>query len=227
MDETKVGDPQQDAKAATGSKFETFFDEPYNQIKEVMGRQIKDGDRIIDLGSNIGNLEDHLDSLSRQYQVECVDSDQASLDILSGKQYDNLQINSHCQDANEYMAQYNGEPVDVILLNATLHEINTPADQAAYLDDFLGKAGKALKAGGKIIVGDYYYPPDVTDAQVDAYKAYQLATINHADSRDKFVAPKLLKQRAEANGYTVEDPLDIQAVKQINRRYYTMVMTKL
>jgi len=205
------------------SKFEVFFEEPYREIKAVLDQEIKPGAVILDIGVNQGNLEDHLEQKGELHQIDCVDIDEESLSKLIGKEYKNLTINVTKSDANEFLDQYNSK-VDVILINATLHEINTPQDQPAYLEWLFEKVKKILKPGGKIIIGDYYYSDEVSDEEVADFIAYQQKTINHADARNKFIKPELIEQLAEESGYEIEPRREILAVKEIDRRYYVLVI---
>ena len=83
-----------------------------------------------------------------------------------------------------------------------------------------------LKDGGRVILGDYYYPDSVSDEEVAAYMAYQQATINHADPREKFVKPELIAQKAQEHGFSIELSDEMQAVKEIDRKYSIFVLKK-
>jgi len=209
-----------------GSKFETFFDAPYSEIKVVLRDTIKPDQRIIDLGANKGNLEDFLDTLDIPVAVECVDTDQQALEELKAKQFENLQIEVAPMDANDFVDGYTGDNVDIALVNATLHEINTPSDQRQYLQHFFERMRAILKQEGRVIVGDYYYPDSVTDEEVASFIEYQKKAINHADAREKFVKPELLCEIGQESGFLVEHTKEIRAVKEIDRRYYIVVLRK-
>ncbi len=209
-----------------GSKFETFFDAPYNEIKDALKDVVKPGQRVLDLGANKGNLEDYMDSLGGSVTVECVDTDEQALEELGAKQFENLEIQIIPSDANELIESHSEGAVDVVLVNATLHEINTPADQRAYLAHFFERMRAILRQDGKVVVGDYYYPDSVTDEEVASFMEYQLKAINHADTRDKFVKPELLCEVGQEGGFLVEQQKEIRAVKEIDRRYYIVVLRK-
>jgi SAM-dependent methyltransferase len=205
------------------SKFEVFFDAPYTEIKSALSDHIKTDDQILDIGANQGNLEDFLDTQGGHHQIQCVDTDDLALEQLKGKQYKNLEISAVTSDANQFLKTFDGK-VDVVLINATLHEINDPANQANYLRQLFNKAKEMLKPGGRIIIGDYYYPDDVSDEEVERFIAYQRQAINHADGREKFVKPELISDIATKEGYKVVFNKEIQAVKEIDRRYYVIVI---
>jgi trans-aconitate methyltransferase len=209
-----------------GSKFEMFFDAPYNEIKTVLKERIKPEQRIVDIGANIGNLEDYLDTLNIPLDVTCVDSDNEVLDKLKTKQFKNIKVETDTVDANEFIEGYAAQDVDTALLNATLHEINNPTAQRKYLEHFFERLSAMLKQGGQVIVGDYYYPDEVTDEEVASFIEYQLKAINHADTRDKFVKPGLLASVAQEKGFLAEGQKEIRAVKEIDRRYYVAVFRK-
>lgn len=209
------------------SKFEVFFDAPYAEIKAAMSRHIKSGFNILDIGANQGNLEDYLENSGGQYQIQCVDIDAQALDKLDQKQYQNIETSIVQSDANSFIENYEGiADQNAILLNATLHEINSPADQRQYLEQLFAKARAILKADGIIIIGDYYYPDDVTDVEVARFTEYQKKAINHADARNKFVKPELIEEVAADSGFNVEEAKEIRAVQEIDRRYYVIVLKR-
>ena len=127
-----------------GSKFETFFDAPYNEIKGVLKDAVLPGQRVLDLGANKGNLEDFLDTLDSPLDVECVDTDEEALEELRVKKFENLAVGIVLADANEFIEGYTGDAIDVVLINATLHEINTPDNQREYLRHFFERMAAIL-----------------------------------------------------------------------------------
>jgi len=94
--------------SAKGSKFETFFDAPYNELKTVLKDTIKPGQKAIDLGAYKGGLEDFMDTLDRPLAIECVDSDEQALRELEKKDFKNLQIVITPSDANDFIENYRG-----------------------------------------------------------------------------------------------------------------------
>lgn len=209
-----------------GSKFEVFFNAPYDELKKVLTDTIKANQRIIDLGAYNGGLEDFLDTLGRQLTVECVDVDEGALSELKAKKYQNVEIDIVVQDANDFIEHYAGNGADAVLLSAVLHEINTPSDQRKYLQHFFKRMGEILKPDGQIIVGDFYCPDSVTEEEFESFREYQLKAINHADTRDKFIKLELLSDVAQENNFSVEYSKEIRAVKEIDRRYYVVVLRK-
>jgi SAM-dependent methyltransferase len=205
------------------NRFQTFFEAPYDEIKTVIARNIRSGDRILDLGCNNGNLEEWINEIICGCTVYAVDIDSAAVDVLKGKRYGRTEVVPYVQDANAFLKSTSLCGLDTILINTTLHEINNFGNQAGYLDGFFSRAKELLGKGGRIIVGDYFYPQNVSDEEVRQYMEYQQKAINHADARGKFVAPELLRQRAEANGFETAYSDEIRAVEEIDRRYYTFV----
>jgi len=215
---------QDDQNDSDKSKYEVFFDRPYALVKEAMAKYIESGNHLVDIGVNQGNLEDFLETKGK-YTVDCVDVEEEAISKLKAKNYQNIEINPTVGDANEYIDNYESQ-ANVILINATLHEINNPADQRAYLEHFLGKAKGMLGEDGRIIIGDYYYPDHVTDEEVAGFIEYQKKAINHADAREKFVRPELIKEMAVRFGFELEHFEEIRAVEEIDRRYYVIVLKK-
>jgi ubiquinone/menaquinone biosynthesis C-methylase UbiE len=209
------------------SKYENFFDEPYHEIKSVLKNFIKDGSEILDVGVFEGNLEEYIETFVKHCTINCVDIEPLALEKLKQKKFNNNKIIVTNKDANNFLENAAEGSADVILINAALHEINDPQNQSAYLDSFLLRARKILKEAGKLIVGDYYYSKELSDEEVESYIAYQKATINHGDDREKFIMPDLLKHKAQEHGFSVEYSNDLRAVKTLDRRYYSIVFKKL
>lgn len=215
-----------DQKTGQDSKFETFFERPYEEIKKVVDDNIKDNFAIVDIGCGVGNLEDYIDQTKNGCNIRCADNDPEVVEKINQKEYKNIEVTSTLADANDYLASLEDLSADTVLVNATLHEINTPEDQAKYLDEFFKQMMRILKVGGNIIIGDYYYADEVSDEEVAQFIEYQKATINHADARNKFIKPGLLKQKAIDHGFEVIQSNEIPAVAGIDRRYYTVVFEK-
>jgi SAM-dependent methyltransferase len=209
------------------SKYENFFDKPYYEIKSVLKSFIKDGNEILDLGAFEGNLEEYIETFAKHCTINCVDIEPLALEKIKQKKFNNNKIIITDKDANDFLEDAADDSADVILINAALHEINDPQDQSAYLDSFLSRARKILKEKGKLIIGDYYYPEWLSSEEVESFIAYQKATINHGDAREKFIMPKLLEQKAQEHGFSVEYLNDLRAVKALDRRYYSIVLKKI
>jgi SAM-dependent methyltransferase len=209
------------------NKFQTFFEKPYEEIKAVLARAIKDKYKILDLGCNNGNLEQEIDGIARNCWVYCVDNDSKALEQLKSRKYHDLGVGAINQDANTFLVDTKLQGLDAILINATLHEINDVKNQSQYLDFLFGKASDMLGDNGQMIIGDYFYPADVTESEVEAYKEHQLNEIGHADAREKFVSPELIIQKALENGFSLEYSNSLRAVEQINRRYLSFIFKKL
>jgi SAM-dependent methyltransferase len=207
------------------NKYEVFLETPYALLKKTILKWVKPGSRILDLGAYEGRLEDYLEEKGGRYIVECVDVDAEALRILKAKKYENVEANAIHADANQYLEDHQGSnDTDAIFLSAVLHEINDPLNQSGYLKHFFEKAKSILGPEGIIIIADLYYPDSVSDEEVENFREYQLRVINHADPRNKFVRPELIKIMAEENGFSVELFKEIRAVKEIDRRYYVIIL---
>jgi SAM-dependent methyltransferase len=206
------------------NKFLTFFSRPYEEMESVISKYLSDGQQIMDIGSNDGAIAGMVDKYHTGCIVHCVDIDTNALEKLGKRKFQNTAIRGYNQDANQFLAEDNLSRLDAVVINAALHEINTPYNQQSYLYSFFDQCRKKLRPEGRLIIGDYYYPDHVSDEEVQAYMAHQLAEIGHADPRNKFINPCMLAQIAENSElYPVffsENP----AVKGIDRRYYIFVM---
>lgn len=217
----QVGDPPE------GSKFETHFEEPYKVIKYILTDHVADGSFLIDIGANVGNLEDYLDQTKVGIRALCIDNDPEALGQLSSKKFNTLQAEPILSDANDFIDRYDGLPADVLLMNTTLHEICNPDQQAEYLRHLFSRVNSMVKPDGKAIFGDYFYSPDVSDDDVAAYMEQQMREINHADARGKFVDPKLLMKVAKECGYDARRFSSIAAATGIDRLYYAYVFQRM
>jgi len=207
------------------NKWEVFLTAPYAMLKKTILKWVKSGSRILDLGAYEGRLEDYLEEKGGRYTVECVDVDAEALRILKSKKYENVEASAIQADANQYLEDHQGSNnTDAIFLSAVLHEINDPSNKSDYLKHFFEKAKSILGPRGIIVISDLYYADSVSDEEVERFRAYQLKAVNHADARNKFVKPELIKKMAEENGFSVESFEEIRAVKEIDRRYFVIIL---
>jgi len=226
MDERKPSFDPKIADQKPPQRFETFFEEPYAELKRVLVTLAKDNQEILDLGSNTGNSEAIVDKLASGNHITCVDINAQALQKLKGRKLTRTSVEIIQADANQYLAQAQENSADLIILNATLHEINPPNEQATYLEGLFGQIKRCLRVNGVVLIGDYYYPDMVPDEEVAAYMEQQRREIGHADLREKFVKPDLLAQKASEYGFKTEYANEIQAVKGIDRKYYIYVLRK-
>lgn len=54
---------------------------------------------------------------------------------------------------------------------------------------------------------------------------YQKKKINHADPRERFISPAFIQIKTEKNGLCIDYFNEIRAVQQIDRRYYSFVLS--
>jgi SAM-dependent methyltransferase len=220
-------------------EFNKFFEGPYGELDTVVQTLVQDNQRIIDIGAGAGTVEKRIEETKEGCQIVCVDLSEKALQELKRTEFTKNQVMPLVEDANVFLSANNAKDVDVVIVNATLHEINDFENREKYLDSFFQNIRKMLKVGSKLIIGDFIYPsnssPDapeeersVTDEEVERFKEYQQSTINHADDRIKFVDPKLVKQKAAEHGFNLVDEANIKAepdespVGDINRRYYLL-----
>jgi spermidine synthase len=208
------------------SKYEMFVPLSYDEIKPVIAANIAPGSTILDLGPYEGNLEEYLESLDQPFNIDAVDIDGDAIKVLAAKTFGNITVNCIHSDGNDFLRDYN-QKVDVVLSSASIHELNNPEDQEGYLDWFFGRLQEILVDGGKAIIGDLYFPDHVSDEAVEAFRLFQLNTINHASARNQFIKPELIEAAALTHGFTLVSKKEIRAVKEIDRRYYVIFLQKL
>ena len=206
--------------------FESQFPPAYIEITKAVNRYIANGDVIFDIGCNNGNLDDVINEKFSNCTIHAVDIDRASLEKIKTDQFKKNKIIVINKDANGLLSNPPVSKVDVVLINATLHEINNPEKREFYLTDFFRKVSNVLKDGGRLIIGDYFYPPALSDESVNAYVEKQMKEIGHADARDKFVPPSMLQEFGRKAGFNIVYTKDIQAVPEIDRRYVVTVFSK-
>jgi SAM-dependent methyltransferase len=224
---------QQDFKK---SEFAEFFSGVYKIVSEKILEHLKNGDHVLDLGCQKGFLEVEISFKKKDCIILGVDIDNVavnrfneynSTNIIPKVIENNNSISAIVCDANNYLASSLKKEFDFILINATLHEINDAENREDYLTDFFHKLYQTAKPGGKLVIGDYFYPPEISDEDVNDFMEHQLETIGHADAREKFVDPELLREKAEEAGLRVLEYENIRAVKEIDRRYYLFVFEKV
>ncbi|MFA5872231.1 MAG: methyltransferase domain-containing protein [Parcubacteria group bacterium] len=209
------------------NKFQTLFEKPYGEIFKLIDKYVSDGDVVVDLGCGDGVLEEKIENLKIGCLVYGVDLDPEALSGLAKKKFNNINVKILNQNVN-YFLETSGlsSDVDVVVMNAVIHETNASADQGEYLNRFFRETGKILKKGGKIIIGDYYYHPDAPNEEVEEYIERQKEEIGHADARNKFILPDLLISKARENGFSKNYSNEFRVVEEIDRRYYTFVFQK-
>ncbi len=209
----------------SATKFTIWSPAIYAEMHAVIAEVIKPNTAILDLGPYEGNLEDYMDGLGIHLSIEAVDVDPKPLNALALKEYTNIAVNTVCEDGNQYLKNCE-KKYDMVLSNASIHEMNDPSDQERYLDWFFSKQYEILNEGGQVVIGDLYFPSWIPDEDVDAFRDFQWKTIRHASERREFVFPELIDAAASKNGFRLISKNEIRAVEEIDRRFYVFVFTK-
>lgn len=218
-------------------RLETFFSGAYPIFRTNIDANIQDGMDVLDLGSKDGTWDVWIDHKSNNSTITLVDIDRSQLDVFKHDHFKRRKRNAHlygqqnkfkvvCEDINTYLKKVPADSRDLILFNATLHEANDPEHQEEYLQSFFGQIKRILRSGKRIIVGDYFAGPDVSDEQYKSLMEFQEKNIGHADAREKFVDPELVKKVAEGLGLKTVVYENVQVHEEINRRYYLFVFEK-
>lgn len=208
------------------TKFETFSPRIYEEMHAVLLANVVPGSKILDLGPFEGNLEMFLNTLGHSFDIDAVDVDENALRVLAEKELENIAVNIIHQDGNEFLRNYDKQ-VDLVLSSASIHELNDPSDQKGYLDWFFTRMSDIVVPGGKVIIGDLYFPDHISDEVVEEFRVWQWEAIKHASSRDQFVYPELIEAAALSHGFELVSKKEIRAMKDIDRRYYVIVFQKI
>ena len=211
---------------STLTKYETFSPRIYEEMYAVLRANVEPGSKILDLGPYEGNNEVFLDGLGLTVNIDCVDIDEEALKVLSAKQFKNISVSVTHADGNEFLAAYTKQ-IDVLLSSASIHELNESKNQWAYMNWFFRQAYRILVPGGKVVIGDLYFPDYITDEVVEEFRLWQWEAIKHASSREQFVYPEMIEETALANGFELASKKEIRAMKEIDRRYYVFVLQKI
>ena len=207
------------------TKYECFSPRIYEEMYAVLDANVAPESKILDLGPYEGNLETHLDSLGYAFDIDAVDVDEAALKVLAAKQFENISVSITHADGNEFLAAY-VKQVDIVLSSASIHEMNDSTRQWSYMNWFFAEANRILVIGGKVVIGDLYFPDSISDEVVEDFRKWQWEAIKHASSREQFVYPELIEETALANGFELVSKKEIRAMKEIDRRYYVFVLQK-
>jgi SAM-dependent methyltransferase len=203
------------------SKYEIFYNRLYQNFHTVLRETIKKASEVLDIGCNDGPIEEALKDLNISFH--CLDLDANALQRLAARNLPGITI--YDTDANAFMKK-NNMNLDAITLSATLHEINDNNNQEEYMRRFFNNAKHLLKPEGKIIIGDFYYPKTLKAEDIKGFMEYQYAEIKHADPAHYFVSPAIIRKTAEESGFKIALYKNMRAVKEINRRYYIMVLER-
>ena len=173
------------------SNLASNFNKPYEEIRKVIKDNIHKSSMIIDIGCNDGKIEDYIDELGFPNTVYCLDINGESLKKLNQRKFKNTIIRTIHQDANKFLQSAEPGQFDVVIINNTLHETNTPDNQAVYLDTFFERLKHTTKTNGTVILADHYYAKNLSDKEVTAYIREQYKRIKHASTRKEFILPEL------------------------------------
>jgi SAM-dependent methyltransferase len=195
------------------------FVESYKLLRKTLDEWVWDGNKVLDLGSGNGAVEVSLGTSRKNCEVTCVDTDEKALEMIASRRLSRLKIKTVIDDANHFLNMVD-EKFDNVVLSHSLHEISDPDDQEVYLDGFFKKVKRIIPATGCVIIDDYYYPDSVSDEE---YMKFQEELVGHADERNKFINPELLKRKAKENGFSILDSSDVRTIPEIDRRAYSIV----
>jgi SAM-dependent methyltransferase len=208
------------------TKYQLFSPRIYEEMQAVLASNVTPGSKILDLGPYEGNNEVFLDGLGLTVDIDCVDIDEEALKVLSAKPFKNISVQTTLQDGNEFLDAYDKQ-VDIVLSSASIHELNESKNQWAYMNWFFRQANRILVPGGKVIIGDLYFPDSISDEVVEEFREWQWEAIHHASSREQFVYPELIEETSLANGFELVSKKEIRAMREIDRRYYVFVLEKV
>jgi len=204
--------------------------EIFGQAYELLDNSLKDivrnSTKIADIGASDNKVEELIDKNNCGNEVLCLDINPEALKQIEKKEFKSIKIKTICDDGNSFMETPNNVKLDLLIINNTLHELNTPKDQSWYLDKFFKNIPNVLKLEGRIILADHYYDENIPDEEVEASRKEQFEKIKHADERNKFILPNLLKQKIQEYGYDVISYDEVRVTPEINKRYYIFVIKK-
>lgn len=202
-------------------RFDSFYAAPYALLEKAIKKHIKNKWIILDMGCGDGVIEELISKHHQGCVIHCVDFSAEELAKL--KEYPETEIVKHHSDIHEFL-KTNQIKFNAIVVNTVLHEINTPSDQSNYMRTFYDLCHQNMLEGGKLIIGDHYFPPEVPDDLVKEFRKFQLASIGHADLREKFVNPEIIL--TQVRGFRFMHQKEIVSGKGIDRRYYVFVLER-
>lgn len=222
-----MNENKQNIESGLSRDLAEFFSPAYELFENIISskKYIRLYDRVLDIGASDGKIEGYIDKLGLKNEIVAVDLNEKALAELAKKKYISIEVETICEDGNEFLGP-NKEKFDLVIVNNTLHELNDPSNQAGYLDDFLENINGILSDGGRVILGDHYYSPGLTDDRVAEYVERQLQLIGHADPRGKFILPDLLKNKIIENGYEILEEDEVRVTDEIDKRYYVFVFER-
>lgn len=204
-----------------------LFAEVFKLLSTKIGEFVPNNSDVIDLGCGNGVVETIVDSRTRGCHISCVDTD-AEVLVLMEKQkerWHRVQIQTIQSDAMNYLRSREGLS-DIIISTTALHEMISPENQETNFNDFLFSVRSKINEMGIAILGDYYFPSDVDDADFVDFMERQKILYGHADNRQCFLNPELVKRKASEAGLDLLDSSDIQTIPELNRRYFLFIFGK-
>lgn len=116
-----------------------------------------------------------------------------------------------------------GKP-DLIICNAACHQIRKSYPD---LRKMFASSSSILKQEGTLMVGDYYFPEDMTDEEVeDDMKWIKTETGQTPTPRSGFIKRNDMEHLLESSGFISDTAREIRANRDINLIFYLFVSRK-
>lgn len=225
--------------------FNEFFKPAYAKLEGAIAEVIHDDQDVLDIGAGSAIAEGFIAKRASRCNVVCVENDPKMVEFLKLKfspppkrlRHDHI-VKSEMKgtvvemDANKYLTQNEqANTEDLVILNATLHEMCDPDKKDEYLDFLFNSLKTKLRPGGRLIIGDYYYYDKgenaVSDEEFEQFMKIQIALAGHADQRDKFLSPEQVEQKAQEHEFKTQRFKMIRAAREVDRKYYLFVFENM
>lgn len=196
--------------------YQSYFPKAYEMLTKVVCAEVLEGQSVLDLGCARGFVCEIIDRNVSSSIVYCVDKDSDALDELRRKNFERIQVIVINEDVNSFLSEAE-LTVDAAIMNAALHEVSY-GEKESYLRNFFYWCRRLNVR--KILLGDYYFPKDISDEDVAISISKQLQELGHADEREKFYDPNMIVEVALKNDLFAEIVCEIDVENVPFKRHY-------
>ncbi|GEM_PF-4795629 len=220
---------------ATNGGFEKVFNASYSKAYALFSfvlagvlKKYKPPVRILDIGCGDGWTVEYISSLNVSGTYLGIDTSAESIAKLMkrippGKKLKVLSMVESAswltsrESAFEARKMLDGPP-DLIICNAACHQIVKSFPE---LMKILSISGSTLKNDGTALVGDYYYPEDLSNEEIEEDRKWIKKTTGQTPTpRPGFISRNEMELLLKNSGYIAEKVREVRANRDISLIYY-------
>ncbi|OGV54495.1 MAG: hypothetical protein A2X45_09860 [Lentisphaerae bacterium GWF2_50_93] len=236
----KVPDQKEFDHFAANRGFEKVFNSSYSKAYALFSfvlsdylKQVKSDLKVLDIGCGDGWTAEFVSNFAKGHYFG-IDSSAESIRKLEERVPENSGLKvtgvtesaewivnpKSCREIEKFLG---GKP-DLIICNAACHQIRKSYPD---LRKVFAAASSILKQDGTILVGDYYFPEDMTQDEVEEDRNWiKNETGQTPTLRSGFIIRNEMELILESAGFISDTAREIRANRDISIIYYLFVSRK-